>query len=63
MKRNWKLKNISIVPVIAGATGLLKKNFKDHLAKIPGNPRATEIQTIALKGTTTILKRTLGCSL
>ena len=63
MKRNWKLKNTYIVPVIAGATGLLKKNFKEHLSKIPGNPRATEVQTIALKGTATILKRTLGCSL
>ena len=62
IKRNWKLKNTYIVPVIAGATGLQKKNLKDHLSKIPGNPRATEIQTIALKGTTTILKRTLGCS-
>ena len=28
MKRNWNLRDISIVPVIIGATGLMKKNFK-----------------------------------
>ena len=63
MRRNWNLKEISIVPVISGATGLQKKTLKNHLLKIPGKPRASEIQTIALKGTTAILKRTLGCTL
>ena len=52
---------ISIVPVISGATGLQKKTLKNHLMKIPGKPRAAEIQT--LKGTVTVLKRTLSCSL
>ena len=63
MKRNWNLKEISIDPVISGATGLQKKTLKNHLMKIPGKPRAAEVQTIALKGTAIVLKRTLGCSL
>ena len=60
IKRNWKLKEVSIIPVIIGATGLMKKNFKKYLASIPGEPSASEIQTIALKGTARILKRSLG---
>ena len=60
MKRNWHLQDISIIPVIIGAKGLMKKNFKKYLASIPGNPSAQEIQTIALKGTVKILKRSLG---
>ena len=38
----------------------MKKNFKKYLESIPGNPSAQEIQTIALKGTVRILKRSLG---
>ena len=60
MKRNWNLREISIIPVIIGATGLMKKNFKKYLASIPGEPSAREIQTTALKGTARILKRALG---
>ena len=63
MKRNWNLREISIIPVIIGATGLMKKNFKKYLASVPGNPRASEIQIIALKGTARILKRALGWNL
>ena len=63
MKRNWNLREISIIPVIIGATGLMKKNFKNYLSSIPGEPSAREIQTIALKGTARILKRALGWSL
>merc|ERR1712035_96113 len=63
MKRNWNLREISIIPVIIGATGLMKKNFKNLLASIPGDPSAREIQTIALKGTVRVLKRALGWSL
>ena len=60
MKRNWNLQEIHIIPVIIGAKGLIKKNFKEYLSNIPGNPSAQEIQTIALKGTARILKRSLG---
>ena len=63
MKRNWNLREISIIPVIIGATGLMKKNFKNLLASIPGDPSAREIQTIALKGTVRVLKRALVWSL
>ena len=60
MKRNWGLRDISIIPVIIGAKGLMKKNFIKYLESIPGKPSAKEIQIIALKGTSRILKRALG---
>ena len=60
MKRNWNLQEINIIPVIIGAKGLMKKNFKKYLSSIPGIPSAKEIQIIALKGTARILKRSLG---
>ena len=63
MMRNGNLRDISIIPVIIGATGLIKNNFKKYLASIPGQPSAREIQTIALKGTARVLKRALGWSL
>ena len=63
MKRNWNLREISIIPVIIGATGLMKKNFKKYLSSIPGKPSSREIQIIALKGTAGILKRALGWNL
>ena len=62
MKRNWDLREISLVPVIIGATGLMKKNFKSLMKSIPGEPSEKEVQTIALKGTARILKRALGWS-
>lgn len=54
LRRKRNLKEISIIPVMIGATGLMKKNF---LVSIPGDPSAREIQTIALKGTVRILKK------
>ena len=38
------------------ATGHMKKNLKNYLESIPGNPSAQEVQTAATKGTVTILK-------
>ena len=63
IKRNWNLKEVAIIPVIIGATGMMKNNFKNYLSRIPGDPSASEVQTIALKGTARILKRALGWNL
>ena len=61
--RNWQLKDVQVIPVIVGATGLVKKNLKDYLSKIPGTPKIEEVQLSALKGTISILKKALGCTL
>ena len=60
LKRTWSLKEISIIPVVVGATGVIKKNLKEYLKSIPGNPSVYEVQTSAITGTVAILKRALG---
>ena len=62
LRTAWSLKESFITPVVVGATGLMKKNLKNCLELIPGNPSAQEVQIAAVKGTITILKRALGYS-
>ena len=62
LKTIWSLKKIDIIPVVVGATGLIKGNLKEYLKSIPGDPKAEEVQIAAIKGTVTILKRALGYS-
>ena len=63
LKSSWRLKQIEVVPVIVGATGLVKKNLKEFCQKIPGDPAVIELQLSALLGSKTILKRALSQSL
>ena len=56
----WDLKDIDIIPVVVGATGLVKNNLAAYLASIPGSPRLEEVQLNAIKGTVKVLKRALG---
>ena len=60
LRTTWSLKEIDIIPVVVGATGLMKKNLTKYLESVPGSPSAQEVQTAAIKGTVTILKRALG---
>ena len=60
MKRNWKLTEVDIIPIIIGATGLYKTNLKTYSESIPGIPALQEMQLCAIKGTIKILKRALG---
>ena len=62
LRRTWSLKDIDIIPVVVGATGLVTKNLKNYLEAIPGRPSIQEAQMGAIKGTVTILKRALGYS-
>ena len=60
LKRSWKLRKAEIIPVIVGATGLLKTNISDIAANIPGKPAVLEMQICALLGSVKILKRALA---
>ena len=62
LKDTWELKQIDIVPVIIGATGVMKKNLEDYLKVIPGNPSKHEVQAAAIRGTVSLLKRALGAA-
>ena len=60
LRTTWGLKEIELIPVIVGATGLVKNNLKQHLQAIKGSPAIEEVQLCAIKGTITILKRALS---
>ena len=60
LKHTWELKDIDIIPVVMGATGLMKDNLNDYLKSIPGSPSASEVQLSAIKETIKIVKRALG---
>lgn len=60
LKEEWNLKQIDIIPVNIGATGLMKDSREKCLSSIPGNPNKYEVQTAAIRGTVSILKRVLG---
>ena len=60
LRDTWELLDIEILPVVVGATGLLKDNFREILKRIPGSPGVEETQLQAIKGTITLLKRALG---
>ena len=55
VKRMWKLKKAEIVPVIAGATGIIKETLTEYLKIIPGNITTNELQLEALRGSVKIL--------
>ena len=57
LRATWLLKEIEIIPLVIGATGLVKKNFNNYIESIPGSPNAREIQSAAINGTVTILER------
>ena len=60
LRGTWDLEQIEIIPIIVGATGLVKNNLKDNLDNIPGKPLLPEVQLSAVKGTISIIKRALG---
>ena len=63
VKRTWKLKKAEILPVIVGATGMIKKMLTWYLKIIPGNITTNELQVEAVRGSVKILKRFLGTRL
>ena len=60
LRTTWELAEIEIIPVVVGATGLVKKNLVEDLIRIPGSPTVEETQLMAIKGTISIIKRALS---
>ena len=58
IQKMWHLKT-TVVPVIVGALGVVKKSLQEHIDKIPGQPLLQEIQKIVLTSTSHILRKTL----
>ena len=55
----WQLKT-SIIPIVVGALGLVKKGTANYLEKIPGKQNLAEIQKMLLTSTTHILRKALS---
>jgi len=55
---NWKY---TIVPVIIGATGIVKKSLRKNLEAIPGKLSIDSLQKTAVLGTSHILRTVLQC--
>ena len=55
----WQLKT-SIIPIVVGALGLMKKGTANHLEKIPGKQNLAETQKIVLTSTAHILRKALS---
>ena len=60
LREEWDLKEIDVLPIIIGATGVMKDNLQAYLDRIPGKPQIHECQTAAIRGTVSLLKRALG---
>jgi len=48
------------VPVVIGALAVVKKGIEKHIDKIPGKINITELQKIALLGSSHILRKVLS---
>jgi len=56
----WGLKTIAVPVVIGALIGVVKKGIKKHIDKIPGKINITELQKIALLGSSHILQKVLS---
>ena len=59
LRKMWGM-DCEVVPVIVGGLGAVSKNFRDHLAKLPGCPKGFMCQKIAMLGSERILRDVLG---
>ena len=53
-------KKVEVTPVIIGATGIVDKNMKKYVGRIPGCHNIYSLQRSAILGTTHILRKELS---
>ena len=58
-QRLW-IKKVEVIPVIIGATGIVDKNIKKYVARIPGCHNIYSLQRSAILGTAHILRKVLS---
>ena len=58
-QRLWN-KKVEVIPAITGATGIVDKNIKKYVARIPGCHNIYSLQRSAILGTKHILKKVLS---
>lgn len=63
IKDLWKCKDAEIIPVVLGATGLIKKSLQPNLDRMPTKVKVCELQREAIKGSCIVFKRALAANL
>ena len=58
-QRLWN-KKVEVIPVIIGATGIVDKNIKAYVGRIPGCHNICSLQRSAILGTAHILRKVLS---
>ena len=58
-QRIWN-KKVEVIPVIIGATGIVNKNIKRYVGRIPGCRNIYSLQRSAILGTERILRKVLS---
>ena len=58
-QRLWN-KKVEVIPVIIGATGIVEKNMKKYVGRIPGHQNIYNLQRLAILGTAHILRKALS---
>ena len=58
-QRLW-IKKVEVIPVIIGATGIVDKNIKKYVGRIPGCHNIYSLQGSAILGTVHILRKVLS---
>ena len=59
-KKKWNLK-CAIIPVVIGATGIVRRSLRKHLEAVPGKHSIDPLQKTAILGTSHIIRKVLQC--
>ena len=59
LKRNWKLRTVTVVPIMIGALGAVSKDIEKWLAEIGVTSRLESLQGACLLDTARILRKVL----
>ena len=63
IKDTHQLDEAEVIPVVIGATGIVKKNLHQYIASLPADVTIAELQSEVVRESVSILKRALGCRL
>ena len=59
----YRLQPVDVIPVVIGATGLMKQNLDNYLKLLPAKITTLELQIEVIRESVSLLKRALGCRL
>ena len=60
VQRLWKMKSVTVLPVVIGALGAVSQRFAGYVRKVGTNIRLEIIQKTALLGSARLLRKVLS---